>query len=119
MSSTNLLHTYITKYKSFRGVDKEISRLYKMTFPLYNNYIIINKEITILLNLLTATQFNGLIRHTFINMKRDNKLCMNDDVGVLIPIYIGDSSRYDFIRNLFATRDFVLEYFILSLYTYF
>lgn len=119
MNSSMLLRNYITKYISFKGIEKEAGRL-EVKFSDPKLPIILNREITILINLLTPTQLNGLIRHTFIVMKRMNVLIED----VKIPLFTSSSqehnvSKIDFVMGVCKTYPLVEEYLIIALYTYF
>lgn len=117
MSSPVLLRNYITKYVSFKGVEREINRL-EIKYPSYKPHVFLNQEITILLNILTSKQLNGLIRNTFITMKRMNVL--TEDIKV--PIFEQsweDESQVDFMHRVCDIHPCVKEHFIIALYTYF
>ena len=119
MNSPVLFRNYITKYISFKGIEKEVSRL-EVKYSNNKLPVFLNREITILINLLTPTQLNGLIRNTFIMMK-----CMNaliDDVK--IPLFVSssqenDASNIDFVMGLCKTCPLFEEYLVIALYTYF
>lgn len=119
MNSPVLLRNYITKYISFKGIEKEASRL-EVKYLNTKLPVLLNREVTILINLLTPTQLNGLIRNTFIMMRRMNAL-MED---VKIPFFMSSSQEHkeaniDFVMDVCKTCPLVKEYLVIALYTYF
>lgn len=119
MKSAMLLRNYITKYISFKGIEKEACRLEAK----YSNHVLpifCNREITILLHLLTPIQLNGLIRNTLVMMK-----CMNvliDDAKIPLPVSSfreDDVSKIDYVIRVCKTVPLMKEYLVIALYTYF
>jgi hypothetical protein len=118
-NSPLLLKNYVMKYLSFKAVDQEINALNTILWTNGGEQVCINRDISALLNILTTRQFNGLIRHMFVIMKRLNSTPQH---LVEIPTYNpneGEDKLYPFISNLMNGNDYLATYFIIALYTYF
>jgi len=114
-----LLTNYVTKYLSFKNVNDVILKLKCNNNNKNNNICFLNEEITLLLNLFTKKQINGLIRNVFIQMRR---LDMLNDNNYKIPQIDNNDigkTNIEYIIELCNKYEHVTEFLVASMYTYF